>query len=239
MNITLFLPQEDPSFIPLKDPRAEHLIHILKLKPGESFDLGIVKGKAGKGMVKRITNQGIEIIPSLYVDPLPLYPIILLLGMTRPIMAKRILKEATTLGVREVIFCNTEKGERSYGLSSFYKNKDFLSTLVEGASQAFTTLIPEVRVEEGFERVITEKRLTAGNLLALDNYEGEMLLGQINLKQGDTILALGSERGWSSRERVLLRDTGFLLVSLGARVLKTETACITSVSLALHLLGYL
>lgn len=239
MNIILFLPGEDPSFIPLEDPRADHIIRTLKLNPGESFDMGIVRGKAGKGKVQRITDRGIEITPSLFVDPVPLYPVILLLGMTRPIMARRILREAAVLGVKEIIFCPTEKGERSYGLSSFYRNRDFLSTLVEGASQAFTTLIPEVRVEESLERVLQGKVLPAGNHLALDNYEGEKLLGRVNLEQGDTILALGSERGWSGGERVLFRDSGFFLVSLGNRVLKTETACIAGVSIILHLLGYL
>jgi RsmE family RNA methyltransferase len=53
------------------------------------------------------------------------------------------------------------------------------------------------------------------------------------------VLALGCERGWSDRERDLLEEAGFLRLSLGSRALKTETACIAAVVLALEKTGCL
>jgi RsmE family RNA methyltransferase len=53
------------------------------------------------------------------------------------------------------------------------------------------------------------------------------------------VLAIGSERGWSERERDMLEAAGFLRLSLGSRALRTETACVAAVVLALEKTGAL
>ena len=50
-------------------------------------------------------------------------------------------------------------------------------------------------------------------------------------------LAVGPERGWSPRERELLREAGFRFVHLGERVLRVETAVVAAVSLVRARLG--
>ena len=45
------------------------------------------------------------------------------------------------------------------------------------------------------------------------------------------VLAIGSERGWSAKERDQFRGHGFRLAHLGQRPLRTETAAIASVSI--------
>jgi 16S rRNA (uracil1498-N3)-methyltransferase len=64
-------------------------------------------------------------------------------------------------------------------------------------------------------------------------------LSEIESVASYVILALGAERGWSGEERVMLRKAGFQFVHLGARVLRTETACVAALSLLrakLHLM---
>jgi RsmE family RNA methyltransferase len=53
------------------------------------------------------------------------------------------------------------------------------------------------------------------------------------------VLAIGSERGWSERERDLFEAAGFLRLSLGSRALRTETACVAAAILALEKIGEL
>ncbi|MCX7655139.1 MAG: 16S rRNA (uracil(1498)-N(3))-methyltransferase [Treponemataceae bacterium] len=50
-------------------------------------------------------------------------------------------------------------------------------------------------------------------------------------------VVIGPERGWSSRERQLLDQAGFLRCSMGERALRTETAAIVAVSLVLEKMG--
>lgn len=53
------------------------------------------------------------------------------------------------------------------------------------------------------------------------------------------VSAIGSERGWTDRERDLLVQDGFSLLSMGKRVLRTETAATVSASLILAAMGKL
>ena len=51
------------------------------------------------------------------------------------------------------------------------------------------------------------------------------------------VLAIGSERGWSETELDLLAGYGFAFARLGERILKSETAAVAAVCLALARLG--
>ena len=51
--------------------------------------------------------------------------------------------------------------------------------------------------------------------------------------------AIGSERGWTDKERSLFTDYGFASCSMGVRVLRTETATTVALSLILQSMGLL
>lgn len=83
---------------------------------------------------------------------------------------------------------------------------------------------------------------------ALDNVNAAMSLHdflaaetrQKSLPAGAPVLAaIGSERGWTDRERRLLEAQGFTRCSMGSRVLRTETAATVACSLILDAMGKL
>ena len=51
--------------------------------------------------------------------------------------------------------------------------------------------------------------------------------------------AIGSERGWTDKERSLLSERGFTLCSMGNRVMRTETAATVAASVILAERGLL
>ena len=75
------------------------------------------------------------------------------------------------------------------------------------------------------------------DLIALDNIENDFRLSQYRPRKSGALLAIGSERGWSDRERRLLKESGFAFAGLGSRILRTETACISAASLVLASFG--
>ena len=48
------------------------------------------------------------------------------------------------------------------------------------------------------------------------------------------ISAIGSERGWTDRERKLLEDNGFIRCGMGERIMRTETAATVAGSIILN-----
>jgi len=76
-------------------------------------------------------------------------------------------------------------------------------------------------------------------LISLDNVRPEGSLALLSALGQSLVLAIGSERGWSDREREELEKMGFLRLSMGERAMRTETACIAAAVLALEKIGAL
>ena len=236
MNIILFESREIERPIPADDRRAVHLLNILKVRRGDTFDLGIVDGPRGKGTVSSIRDGSIVFRADLEHEVPELYPLTLIVGAVRPPAARRILKDSATLGLSALYVFASEKGEASYLKSRVWKEETARRLFIEGAEQGFTTRIPSLRLFENLTAAVAT--LPGGtSRAALDTYEASVSL---HAWQGlsPCALALGSERGWSERERMTLREAGFTLVSLGRRVMRTETAVIAASALTLSNLGY-
>lgn len=84
---------------------------------------------------------------------------------------------------------------------------------------------------------------------ALDNVNPKSsLLKELNFLQSNSngapclksaFAAIGSERGWSERERKLLETCGFVRCGMGNRVLRTETAATVAATLILAKMNFL
>ncbi len=239
MNIILFENEKIPKKISIKDERGRHIIKILKLKTGDEFNCGIVNGPSGIGSITSIDQDWIHFTWEKTADSVPLYPLTLLIGYTRPISSKRILREAASLGVGEIIFTGTDTGEKSYRDSNLWKG-EFHKYLMDGAQQAASTGLPEVE----FYRDLQTFSKESGNyydtdMIVLDNVESTMKLSEYKPKKRTSLLSIGSERGWSQRERKLFKLNNFVFASLGSRVLRTETASTAGITLLLARMGLL
>jgi len=81
---------------------------------------------------------------------------------------------------------------------------------------------------------------TARGACLIFSERGGGSLAEISTKLRDInqlSLCVASEGGWSERELLKAVSCGFTPVSLGSRILRTETAAIVAVSLAQHLFG--
>jgi RsmE family RNA methyltransferase len=237
VNLILFELPEASIRLPGRDPRAKHLLDVLRRKPGDTFDAGVINGPRGKGSVLRIEADAVTLTFAWGSAPPPLDPLTLVIGLPRPQTARDILREATALGVGSLHFFRSEKGEASYAQSTLWSSGEWRRHLVAGAEQAFDTRLPEV----SFGRTLAEVVVAlsgGGTRLALDNYESPGSLSAASVIAPVT-LAFGPERGWSAGERSALRAADFSLVHLGPRVLRSETAVIAAVAVVRAKLDWL
>jgi RsmE family RNA methyltransferase len=251
VNIILFNPGEFPApasvraslMLPRADPRAMHIIDVLHRKPGDTFDAGLVDGPRGKATLAAISSDGASLALTFLwgAPPPPLPPLTLIIGLPRPQTARKILNEATALGVSEMHFVATERGEPSYAQSTLWTTGEYRRHLIAGAAQAFCTRIPRVAFSNTLTATIAALAIEqpGAHRIALDNYESPVPLSEHlkRISRAPIIFTLGSERGWTATERDQLRAAHFALAHLGPRVLRTETAVTAAVTLALAHLG--
>lgn len=251
MNLILFEPGEITTPLPRTDPRARHLLDVLRRREGDSFDAGLVNGPLGRGTLTGIGPAALTLTFQWGPEPPPPDPLTLLVGLPRPQTARDILRDATTLGVAALHFIATERCDPGYAHSTLWSSGEWHRHLLTGAAQAFATRIPEVTWGRQLGEALT--RLAPGTKagpdpaadaagpgnaaappttrLALDNYEATAPLGHCHLKRDiPVVLAFGPERGWGPADRALLRASGFTLAHLGLRVLRTETAVVAALA---------
>ncbi len=236
MNRILFKQQHPSYILDPRDPRFEHVRGVLRMGVGDKFDVGVVNGAAGKAEIVSLDKKEMGIRVDWGARPELPPPVSLIIGMCRPPAARRILLTVPTLGVRELFFPETDRSDPAYAKASLWRDGEWESRLIEGAEQAFDTYVPSVRAGESLEEIL---RLPEECVkLALDVYEGSIRLTEVELTSGKAvILAIGPERGWSRKDRDLLREAGFQLVSLNERVLKVETAVTVGLTLLHAKLG--
>lgn len=241
MNIVLFEEAELASPLPLCDPRIKHIQKILHKGVGDSFDAGIVNGAAGTAEILSVSPQGMEFRFVANGDGKPLHPVTMIIGFPRPIQLKRLLRDIASLGVSQVHLCGTELGEKSYLKATLSQPEELHAMLKDGSIQAKSTHVPQVFVHQNVASCLD---FVAGNTsirVALDNIEPTaslqgFLSSQFSadeVKTAGVVAAIGSERGWTAKERNLFRERGFTLCGMGERVLRTETAATTAVAIIL------
>lgn len=234
MNLLLLEANEVGMPLCREDPRARHIVDILKMREGDRLDAGLVDGPRGKALVQAISKDSLQLAFEPLEEPQPLYPLRLIIGLPRPQTARKILLEATTLGVSSMDFVRTERGEAGYAQSTLWSSGEWRKLLVDGAQQAFCTRLPQVHSGHSLaEALAALPHPGQCARVALDNYEAAIPLASLRVAAPALALAIGSERGWTSRERALLREAGFVLASIGHRVLRTETAVVAATALAL------
>lgn len=232
MNLVLFEPAELAAPLPLADPRAVHILKILRRREGDTFDAGTVNGPRGKATLATITPDALT-LTFAWDPPLPPLPeTTLLIGLPRPQTARDILRDATTLGATRIHFVATERADRNYATSTLWTSGEWRRHCLTGAAQAFDTRIPEVTWTHTLASALTNLSPSSAadaNRLALDNYEASVPLRSAGA--GKIVLALGPERGFGPADRDTLRGAGFTLAHLGPRVLRVETATVAALAI--------
>jgi len=231
MNLLLFADDRTERHLPPEDARVAHIRNVLGMTAGDRFDTGVVNGPHGKALiVEDSQKEGMHLRIEWTREPEPSLPIDLIVGLPRPQTARKILRETTALGISSISFFESEKGEPSYRQSKLWTTAEWERQLIQGAEQAFTTRIPQVRHFQSLETAVSTGDGDRGRI-ALDVYEGTGPLSAMPDPQKSYTLAIGSERGWSAAERSILRENRFLILDLGGRVLRTETACVAAISI--------
>jgi RsmE family RNA methyltransferase len=239
--------------MPLKkrDERTIHLLKVLRKKTGDKFDAGILGGRLGTGRIESIEAGGsLRYTLDLQEDPPPRLPIRMAVGFPRPIQLRRLLRDLSNLGLEAIDLLGTDLGEKSYRDTRLLSDGGARAALIEGAVQARDTGLPVLRVfpdvrswlaERPWETVpaVSPDVPPEAALVAADNVRPQGTFAGLAVEGRPLVIAAGSERGWSDRERDLLEAAGFRRLSLGRRALRTETACVAAAVLAMEKIGEL
>jgi len=238
VNLVLIEPREvDPDgHVTLSNARAEHLLGVLRIQPGQDVCIGIIDGPRGSGTMLTI-DAGVVTLKCRFEPDTPARPVVdLLLAVPRPKVMRRLWAQIAALGVGQIILTNAEKVERNYFDTHILEPATYRPLLIEGLQQARDTRLPVVSIHRQF-RPLVEDQLDAlfgtGLRVAADPSATKPLGDAVRESCEERILlAIGPEGGWNAFELGLLAAHGFQTAGMGPRTLRTDTACVALLALA-------
>lgn len=237
MNIILLSADEirGDDTVVLRDHRCEHIRKVLHCKCGAQVKVGVVNGRMGSGSVEEVTEQRVVLKITLDRPPPTGLPIDLILALPRPIMLRKILTQTASLGVKKIFLINANRVEKSFFQASLLQDRQYRDFFCHGLEQARDTVMPEISIHKRF-RPFVEDLLPS----VLGGYE-HCLVGHPDAAQnicqsvggpvtGRALLAVGPEGGWVDYEIGKFREQGFAVFTMGARILRVDTAVVALLS---------
>ena len=225
MNLLLLSPEHIvDAQATLTDPRQlKHIHEHLKLNIGDSIKVGVRNGLKGTAQVAAITEKMLTLDHLVLTEsPPPKLPLTLVIALPRPKVLRRLIMDAVTLGAERIILIHSYRVEKSYWQSPLLQQIDAYIQL--GLEQAGDTVWPTVALKKRFRPFVEDELpMLCQDKLALvaHPYAAQVCPAQINQP---CVLVIGCEGGFIPFEIELLAQNGCLPVSLGARILRTETA---------------
>ncbi|WP_299978284.1 16S rRNA (uracil(1498)-N(3))-methyltransferase [uncultured Pseudoteredinibacter sp.] len=230
MNLALFqneniLSQSDERIrVCLKNRQHEHIVKIQKLGPGREIQIGLLNGNMGRGLIVEQDQDSTTIEVSLSSEPPAANPIKLILALPRPLMLKRVLQSAVSMGVKEIHLIHSNKVEKSYWQSPQISDEEIFQQALLGLEQGVDTVLPKISKHLRF-RPFVEDQLPE----LIENHKAYVAHPSANAKsakacQQDCYLAVGPEGGFTDYEVEKFEQAGMQTLSLGPRILRVETA---------------
>ena len=224
MNIVLLDPRqtESPIWTISAKRQLEHLRTHVNVQVGDTLKVGIREGKRYLTEVLSVTEQQIQLQP-IHEGTVPKkLPVTLIVAMPRPKVLRRLVMDSVTLGVEKIILLHSYRVDKSYWQTPFLQQLNQYIDL--GLEQAGDTIAPKIEVYKRFKPFVEDilPTLICADCLAYVAHPYVEMKMPAGIQQGCTMI-IGPEGGFIPYEIDLLIKNGCQAVSLGNRIIRTET----------------
>ncbi|NNH26281.1 16S rRNA (uracil(1498)-N(3))-methyltransferase [Acinetobacter terrestris] len=225
MNIVLLDPRQTESEIwsITSKRQLEHLKQHINVQVGDTLKVGIREGKRYLTEVVEVTEQVVKLKP-IQIEPVPAkLPVTLIVAMPRPKVLRRLIMDSVTLGVEKIILLHSYRVDKSYWQTPFLQQLDQYITL--GLEQAGDTISPKIEIYKRFKPFVEDvlPSLITTDCPAYVAHPYADMKMPFAIDHPCTIM-IGPEGGFIPYEVDLLIKNGCQAVSLGNRIIRTETA---------------
>lgn len=222
---------------------ARHLRDVLRLKVGD--DVSVFNG-AGQEYHCRVAESRRDwaelsvVEKTTALKPESSLELTLAVALLKGEKFDLVVQKATELGVFRIIPVMTKLADvRLRDQSDSAKRVTRWQRIaLEAAKQSGRARVPSISEPVSFAQLIPAEPNALR--IVFTEREGESLSAaqaKLPAKTSSLTALVGSEGGWADEELTLARSAGWLMVTLGGRTLRAETAAIAVATLLQHLYG--
>lgn len=208
---------------------VNHIANVLRMKPGEELLIS-VKGD-GDYLCKIVDIEtdrvNLKVLESMEQRELPVN-ITLLQGIPKSDKLEMIIQKAVELGVSEIIPVKTKRVVVKIDEKKVDTKVNRWNAIAESAAkQSKRSIIPKVYEPISIDNALEIVKDFGVKLIPYENADGidktRKILDNMD-KTKNIAVFIGPEGGFEESEVERIKNSGFEVITLGKRILRTETA---------------
>ena len=206
---------------------AKHLTRVLRVEPGQRYEISdnrnVYLAEIEVAHKERVLFRTLEPIESRE-SPLR---VTLCAALIKFDHFEWMIEKATELGVAEIVPVETVRSERGLERAAHKRVERWRRIALEASQQSRRARLPEINEPVPLRDVLA--RDVACRLAMDEDANAPPMLKAMPLSESVAIL-IGPEGGWTGDERTAFVTAGWLPVSLGPTILRSETAAIAALA---------
>ncbi|MBU3090719.1 16S rRNA (uracil(1498)-N(3))-methyltransferase [Clostridium sp. CM028] len=222
---------------------VKHIYKVLRLQIGDKVSVNNCEGKEYVGEITFIDKKAVNInlLEENSINNESPIEVHLFQGMPKSTKMDLIVQKNTELGVKAITPIITERVVVKTDLKEFKKVDRWNRIALEACKQCKRSLVPQINVPIGFDNLLQELKYMDLVVVPYENEEGygikKLVENMEKIHINKVAIVIGPEGGFEESEILKLKEIGARIVTLGPRILRTETAGFTCLSLIMYELG--
>ena len=208
---------------------VNHIVNVLRMKPGEEL---LISVKGDWDYLCKIVDietdrVNLKVLESMEQRELPVN-ITLLQGIPKSDKLEMIIQKAVELGVSEIIPVKTKRVVVKIDEKKVDTKVNRWNAIAESAAkQSKRSIIPKVYEPMSIDNALEIVKDFGVKLIPYENADGidktRRILDNMD-KTKNVAVFIGPEGGFEESEVERIKNSGFEVITLGKRILRTETA---------------
>ena len=226
--------------VALRPDDARHCVRVVRRGVGDTVELIDGAGGLWAATVAAV-GAGVDVVVGARRPAPELAPVVLAVGLLDSARLDLVVEKATELGVRECVVTLSERVRRVPEEPAWRRRAERLDRVVEAAArQSGRGRLMRVRGLVRFGDIVADTATGTGFLIdpGGDIPLGAALRAATRPERPLTVL-VGPEAGFAEHEVRRAEAAGWTICTLGASVLRAETAALTATALACEAAGHL
>ena len=228
------------SVVSLPEEDARHACTVLRMKPGQQAEI-IMDGERWSAEMLSVSPKDVRLrLLSRLPSTEPAVSVTLYQGLPKSDKMDFIVQKAAELGVSRIVPVLMDRCvSRPDPKDSVRKVERWRKIVREAGKQSGRCLIPQVSEILTLKQVLNDPALPVVNIVPWENTgdNGPLSFSKSHPLISSIGILIGPEGGIHAEESCLLQSSGFIPVTLGKRILRTETAGLAAVSAIMCLYG--
>jgi 16S rRNA (uracil1498-N3)-methyltransferase len=216
----------------LTGQHADHLLRVLRARIGQEFDI-VANAVIRRGTIVSIADGRVDfdLGEELFAES-PAIQLAVLLAIFKFDRMEWAIEKCTELGVSRILPVIARRTDSHLASASGKRLERWRRIALQAAEQSRRNTPPEISDPMKLrDALVTPAKLK----IVLSEAEQQVRLPEIPNQSGDgqVLLAVGPEGGWTEDELDLFQKEGWISASLGPTILRAETAAIAAAAITM------